>query len=263
MAPQLPPGYRRRAYATLASTNGEALKAARQGEAGGLWITARQQSQGRGRRGRPWSTAEGNLAASLLLIDPAPAEVAPTLSFVAAVALHQAVIDLAGPAVAERLELKWPNDLLLDGFKTAGILVEGERRPTGGLAVVVGIGVNCVSHPDPANGHPASDLRSRGILVDVEALVVALASRLAAEIETWSRGAGFAATRSAWLARCTGIGQPIRADLGERVIDGRFETLDAAGRLIVTRADGRREWVSAGDVFLTAAGSPVREPHDG
>ncbi len=248
----LPQGFRRLAFDSLPSTSSEALAAARRGEPGGLWITAAEQSDGRGRRERPWTTERGNLAASLMLIDAAPPEVAATISFVAAVALHQAVVDVAGPAVAERLALKWPNDLLLDGHKIAGILVEGERLTDGRLAVVVGIGVNCESHPDLEGDTPLADFASRGVAVEREALFHALAARLAAEIALWDRGAGFAATRAAWLARSTGLGGPIRVRLDRRTIDGHFENLDDTGRLIVTRADGAREAFSAGDVFMIA-----------
>jgi BirA family biotin operon repressor/biotin-[acetyl-CoA-carboxylase] ligase len=196
----------------------------------------------------------GNLAASLMLVDPAPVDVAPTISFVAAVALHQAVVDISGPAIAERLALKWPNDVLLDRLKVAGILIEGEELATGRFAVVVGLGVNCVAHPDPAGGQPASDFLARGVPLEAEALFQALTVRLAEEIATWDRGAGFAATRRAWLSRSTGIGESIRVNLADRVIDGHFDALDEAGRLIVTRSDGVREALSAGDVFFAAAG---------
>jgi BirA family transcriptional regulator, biotin operon repressor / biotin---[acetyl-CoA-carboxylase] ligase len=252
MASVPPDGYRRSRFDSLPSTNAAALAAARDGEGGGLWVTAAEQTEGRGRRGRGWATDRGNLAASLMLIDPAPAEIAPTLSFVAGVALHQAVVDVAGPTIAERLALKWPNDLLLDGFKVAGILIEGERLVGGGLAVAVGIGVNCVAHPQVSN-HPASDFRARGVPLAAEALFRALARRMADETVAWGSGAGFAATRRAWLARAMGIGAPIRVDLGERVVEGRFETIDEAGRLVVDGGDGTREAVSAGDVFLIAA----------
>jgi len=252
MASLLPDGYSRSHFDSLPSTNAAALAAARDGDAGGLWVTAAEQSEGRGRRGRGWATDRGNLAASLALIDPAAAEIAPTLSFVAGVALHQAVVDVAGPTIAERLALKWPNDLLLDGFKVAGILIEGERLVRSGFAVAVGIGVNCVAHPRVSN-HPASDFRARGVPLAVEALFQALAHRMADEIAAWDGGAGFAATRRAWLARAMGIGAPIRVDLGEGVVEGRFETIDEAGRLIVDGGDGTREAVSAGDVFLITA----------
>ncbi len=252
MASALPDGYRRLSFDSVPSTNATALEAARAGEPGGLWVTAGEQTKGRGRRGRDWTTGRGNLAASLLLVDPAAASVAPTLSFVAGVALHQAVVDMAGPMIAERLALKWPNDLLLDSFKVAGILIEGEQLVRGGFAVVMGIGVNCVTHPEISN-HPASDFGARGVPLGSEALFAALAVRAAHELDAWDGGSGFAATRQAWLARASGIGAPIRVDLGGRAVEGRFETIDEAGRLVVDGVDGRREAVSAGDVFLIAA----------
>ncbi len=254
MGLSIPAGYRRRAHDELPSSSGEALAAARRGEAGGLWITAGAQTAGRGRRGRAWSTEPGNLAASLLLIDPAPPAVAATLSFVAAVALHRAILDVAGPPAAERLALKWPNDLLLGGRKVSGILVEGENLPGGRAAVVIGIGVNCVTHPDITGAIPATDLRSAGVAVAADDLFAALATRMAEEIAVWDRGGGFGATRAAWLDRAAGVGQTIRVNLAERSIEGRFEALDETGRLILVRADGRREAFSAGDVFLAAAG---------
>jgi BirA family biotin operon repressor/biotin-[acetyl-CoA-carboxylase] ligase len=254
MAAALPQGYRRRAFDNVPSTNAEALIIARRGAPGGLWITAAEQSAGRGRRGRTWSTARGNLAASLMLIDPGPAAIAPTLSFVAGVALHRAVVDVTGAGFAERIRLKWPNDLLLDGYKLGGILVEGENLPGGPLAVVVGIGVNCVSHPEATDSIPATDLASVGAAVTAGALFDALALRMAEEIATWNRGAGFATTREAWLQRAAGLGQTIRVNLADRQMDGRFEALDETGRLILLHADGRREAVSAGDVFFAPTG---------
>ena len=252
----LPTGYRREHHDSLASTNAHALAAARSGAAGGLWVTAGEQTAGRGRRGRAWTTGAGNLAASLMLIDPAPRALAPTVSFVAAVALHQAVVDVAGPAAAERLALKWPNDLLLDRTKVAGILVEGEALPSGAFAVVIGIGVNCVSHPDVTEGQAAGDLGARGLPVDAEALFARLAIRMDEELRLWDRGRGFADVRTAWLARAVGIGEPIRVNLADGAVAGRFEALDEAGRLVLAREDGERQSIGAGDVFLSEADRP-------
>ncbi|CAN5359043.1 hypothetical protein BH10PSE9_BH10PSE9_10390 [soil metagenome] len=126
--------------------------------------------------------------------------------------------------------------------------------PGGRFAAVVGIGVNCVSHPDIAGGYAATDLAARGLPVDVEALLASLTARMADEIRRWDRGAGFAGTRAAWLARSIGVGAPIRAALADRTVEGRFETLDEAGRLVLAHTDGRRETITAGDVFLAAAG---------
>jgi BirA family biotin operon repressor/biotin-[acetyl-CoA-carboxylase] ligase len=250
----LPAGFRRIARDTLPSTNAEAFLLARAGEPGGLWVTAAEQTAGRGRRGRAWSTGRGNLAASLLLVEPAPPAIAATISFVAGVALHQAIVDVAGPPVAERLSLKWPNDMLLDRRKVAGILVGGERLADGRLAVVIGFGVNCVSHPDIDGPVPADDLLSRGLPVDAEALFASLARCLATELVRWDAGDGFATVRSAWLARAAGVGEPIRVNLEGRTVDGRFEDLDDEGRLVLVRTGGVRERFSAGDVFFAAAG---------
>ncbi|HZP20191.1 MAG TPA: biotin--[acetyl-CoA-carboxylase] ligase [Bauldia sp.] len=250
MADRLPPGYRRQSFATLGSTNTEAFAAARGGDAGNLWVTTEEQTAGHGRRGRTWIGGRGNVAASLLLIDPAPPALAPTIAFVAGIALHQAVVDIAGPAVAERVKLKWPNDLLLDRMKVAGISVEGDRLADRRFAVVIGFGVNCRVHPESETLHPATDFAARNIPVEAEHLLGRLAERMAGELERWQRGSNFRAVRTAWLARSAGLGEPIRVRLADRSLDGRFDSLDDDGRLVVALGDGRREAVSAGDVFL-------------
>jgi BirA family biotin operon repressor/biotin-[acetyl-CoA-carboxylase] ligase len=230
---------------TLGSTNAEALARGRAGERGPLWITARAQIAGRGRRGRAWVSEPGNLFATLLLADPAPPERAPQLSFVAALAVHDAVAALA-PAIAERLTLKWPNDVLLDGAKLAGILIEAEGTP---LIVAVGIGINCRHHPDGTD-FPATDL---GGAVTAEALFEGLSDAMVRRLRDWQ--AGFAAIRAAWLERAAG--GELRARLGTRELMGRFETLDQAGRLMLRLPDGRLEAIAAGEVF------PVAPPPNG
>jgi len=153
-------GVRHIAYETLGSTNAEALALARAGERASFWVSAQSQSAGRGRRGRSWVSEPGNLYASLLLFDPAPAERVAQLSFVAALAVRDAIAQ-AAPALTSRLSLKWPNDVLLGGEKVAGILIEGEVVRGQPVTAVVGIGINCVSHPSEA-AFPATDLRAQG-----------------------------------------------------------------------------------------------------
>jgi len=228
----------------VGSTNGEALARARAGETGPLWITARAQTAGRGRRGRVWLSPPGNLYATLLLCDPSPPERAPQVSFVAALAAHDAIAEIAADA-RPRLTLKWPNDLLCDGAKVAGILIEGEGSP---VVLAVGIGVNCAHHPDEA-AYPATDLRAAGLVVAPESLFEALSRTMVARLRQWDRGRGFAAIRADWLARAHGLGGDIRVRLPEREVAGRFEALDRHGRLVLRRADGSAETVSAGDVF--------------
>ncbi len=143
---------------SVGSTNSEALARARTGETGPLWITARTQTAGRGRRGRAWTSAPGNLYATLLLRDPSRAVLAPQLSFVAALAVYDAISEFV-EGERPRIALKWPNDVFCDGAKVAGILIEGEGNP---LTVAIGIGINCVHHPDDTE-YPATDLRARGV----------------------------------------------------------------------------------------------------
>jgi BirA family biotin operon repressor/biotin-[acetyl-CoA-carboxylase] ligase len=239
-------GYRLSVHDSLASTNAEALALARSGERGPLWIVARQQSAGRGRRGNTWVSPPGNLYATLLLTDPAPPECAPQLSFVAVLALHDAIAACA-PALAKALTLKWPNDLLCGDAKLAGILIEGERAGDA-LAVAIGIGVNCISHPSQTP-YPATDLKGEGVLADAATVFEALTASLAQRLAAWRRGAGFAAIRADWMARAAGMGGDMRARLPDREIIGRGEGLDAHGRLLLRLRDGSVQAIAAGDVF--------------
>jgi BirA family biotin operon repressor/biotin-[acetyl-CoA-carboxylase] ligase len=239
-------GMRLLAYVEVDSTNAEALRLLRQGERGPLWITAEQQSAGRGRRGRKWISVPGNLHASLLLADPGPAEHWPQLSFVAALAVHDAVVEVA-PAIRPMLELKWPNDLLLSGAKFAGILIEGEGREEEG-AVAIGIGINCTAHPEEA-AYPATDLAAAGANITAAALFVALSVKMPGRLAQWNRGNGFATIRADWLARATGLGENIRVALADGELAGRFEGIDDAGCLVLIDPDDGKTVVAAGDII--------------
>lgn len=232
----------------VGSTNTEALQRVREGRFGPLWISARRQTGGRGRRGRVWSSEPGNLYASLLLTDPAPSAACPQLCFVAGLALHDAVCALCG-LEAPRLALKWPNDLLLDGAKCAGILVEGEVAPAGRpLAVVIGFGVNCTHHPADTP-YPATHLAAVGHAVAPQVLLSALDAAIAVRLAEWRGGDGFAAIRADWLKRTGTVGQPISVRTGTEVMDGRFETLDGDGALVLLRQDGTRTRIGTGEIL--------------
>jgi len=235
-------GFRLLALGETGSTNAHALACARAGERGPLWITAQTQTAGRGRRGREWTSQSGNLFATLLLTDPAlPGDVAQ-LSFVASLAVHDAIADCA-PMLGPRLALKWPNDVLCGGAKLCGILLEGE-----GDSVVIGIGVNCISHPR-STAYPAIDLAAAGAHVTPDDLLAALSRAMVTRLGQWQRGEGFGSIRADWLRRARGIGERILVRLQDREISGRFEALDARGQLVLRLADGRDERVVAGDVF--------------
>ena len=244
-------GVRHKAYETLGSTNAEALALVRAGERGPLWVTALSQSAGRGRRNSTWVSPPGNLYATLLLTDPSAPQLAPQLSFVTALALHDTVATNA-PQLGPVLKVKWPNDLLLGVAKVAGILIEGESGPT--FSVAVGVGVNCAAHPQAA-AYPATDLASAGALVTPAQLLAALAAAMQRRLAQWQRGQGFAAIRADWLKRAAGLGETIRVRLPEREFAGRFEGLDEAGRLLVREAGGVTT-VTAGEVFGFSSSIP-------
>jgi BirA family transcriptional regulator, biotin operon repressor / biotin---[acetyl-CoA-carboxylase] ligase len=247
-------GHRLITHDALASTNAEALTLARDAERGPLWIVARQQTAGRGRRGNPWASPPGNLYATLLLTDPAPPECAPELSFVTALALNDAIVERA-PGLQAALALKWPNDILCGGAKLAGILIEGERAADA-LAVAIGIGVNCQSHP-AQTAYPATDLTAAGAAVAPEDLFAALSATLLRRLAQWRRGSGFGDIRADWIARAAGIGGDMRARLPDREIVGRGEGLDERGRLLLRLADGSLQAIAAGDVFPVTGAAPL------
>ena len=244
------------AHEVLVSTNAEALALAGRGERGPLWVTTGRQTGGRGRRGRPWVSEPGNLFASLLLTDIAPAEHWPELAFVAALAIHDAVADVA-PALRPQLFIKWPNDLLLGGQKFSGILIEGEGGEQG--AVVVGIGVNCVSHPADTD-YPATDLAAAGASVTAETLFMALSAKMLGRLAQWNAGEHFSTIRADWLARAAGRGDLIRLRLADQELVGRFDDLDETGRLVLSLPDGVRRPISAGDVVELMGPLPYLSP---
>jgi BirA family transcriptional regulator, biotin operon repressor / biotin---[acetyl-CoA-carboxylase] ligase len=247
---------------TVGSTNLEALALARRGERGPLWIAAARQTAGRGRRGRAFVSERGNLYASLLLVDPAPADRAAELSFVAALALGDAVCALA-PMLGPRIGYKWPNDMICDGAKFAGILVEGESTGGRPLAAAVGIGVNCTHHPAGV-AYPATHLAAAGAPIAPAALFRALSRSMLRRLAQWDRGRGFAETRRAWLVHAVGLGEAVRVSLPERELQGRFEDLDETGRLLLRCPDGTLERITAADIFpvarVVAAAPPAAEP---
>jgi BirA family transcriptional regulator, biotin operon repressor / biotin---[acetyl-CoA-carboxylase] ligase len=241
-------GFRLIACDALDSTNAEALRHAPQLRSGAdlLWITAQEQTAGRGRRGNIWISPAGNLYATLLLNGPVSPRRAPELSFVAALAIHDAVLDCA-PELRGQLVLKWPNDLLCRGAKLAGILLEGHRLDSS-LALAIGIGVNCLHHPSQTS-YPATDLAAAGAKVSADDLFTALSRAMVPRLGQWRGGDGFAAVRSDWLERAGGLGEEIRVRLPDRALVGRFETLDETGRLLLRLADGSMETIVAGEVF--------------
>src|SRR5947208_13967674 len=197
--PSLPGGFLLHRYDTVGSTNDEARQLARAGAPGGTLVWAAAQSAGRGRRGHLWQSPPGNLYLSLVLRPEGPAARAPQLGFVAALALGEALDQLAGPHL--QLRFKWPNDVLINGGKLAGILLESEMAAAGGLDfVIIGIGVNLVSAPRDLE-YPATSLADQDVSgITPVSLLEALAAHFIVSVERW-RNEGFAPVRAAWLRR--------------------------------------------------------------
>ncbi len=242
------PGYRRIALGEVGSTNSFALECARAGQPGNLWVTAKRQLQGRGRRGRSWVSEEGNLYASLLLLDPAPKSRIGTLPLVAALAVYRTLKPILA-RTPQALAIKWPNDVLVDGQKINGVLLESELMPDGRMAVVIGCGVNCVHHPENPD-YPATDLATCGFDVSAEQLFPVLAREMVSVLARWNRGMGFAAIREEWLSAANGVGAPVVVNLHNRQVRGVFEDIDSDGYLCLLTETGERHHISAGDLFF-------------
>lgn len=260
-------GYRLHAYDSIGSTNSEAVAAASQSDPGGAWFVAREQTSGRGRRGRTWHNPHGNLAATLLLVSQCEPAVAATLGFVAGVALSRALgtllpqgsvkIDDAGQfGRTSRFVLKWPNDVLADGAKLAGILLEASKVPNGGHAVAIGIGVNVVSAPTGLQ-YPATSLHDLQITATAEDMFEALSDAWVEPFALWDEGRGIEAVLELWRFSAAGIGAPVAVNQNGDVVRGIFETIDSAGRLIVRADNDRRVAITAGDVHFGATASAL------
>jgi BirA family biotin operon repressor/biotin-[acetyl-CoA-carboxylase] ligase len=232
--------------ASVDSTNAEAMRRARAGERGPLWITAEVQSSGRGRSGRKWTSEPGNLHASLLVTLAAPQPKAYQLALVAGVSVFDALAAAMRPAPAG-LRLKWPNDILIDGVKTGGILIESSTS-AGSLAAVIGIGLNVASSPALPD-RPTTHLAAHGGCPEPHTLLDAIAEALGAWLVTWDEGRGFAAVREAWLNRAHPIGERLSINTGSENASGVFAGLDPEGALVLD-VDGSLRRFTFGDVSL-------------
>lgn len=232
------------------STNAEARRRAEAGEAGPLWIAARRQTEGRGRRGRRWESEAGNLASTLLVVtDKAPAEAAQ-VTFVAALAVADLLDAFVSPTL---VTIKWPNDVMLDGVKASGVLVESGPHPNGGRWLAVGIGVN-LAHAPEGTERPATAMASRlrpdiAYAPPVEAAAEVLAETFSVWQDRWDR-LGFQPVLDAWTARIRGLDGPCTARLGHETLTGVAEGVEADGALRLRLSDGSLRLISAGDVFF-------------
>jgi BirA family biotin operon repressor/biotin-[acetyl-CoA-carboxylase] ligase len=229
------------------STNDDLLRLARDGAVEGTWLRADAQSGGRGRQGRAWQSPPGNLYASTLVLRQRGDPPAASLALVAGIAVYQTVAGFVSP---EQLTLKWPNDLLLDGAKLCGILLEANAG-----AVVIGIGIN-LAHA-PALDRPVTSLATaNGTAPTPEEALALLGPAFASWLSRW-REEGLDTIRREWLDRAHPIGTPLAADDGSgRRIAGLFDGLEPSGALRLRLPESGVRIVHAGDVFMPEASVP-------
>lgn len=257
-------GYRVLGFDAIGSTNTEAMHAAMRGDSDKIWFAALQQTEGRGRRGRAWESPYGNLAASLMIVPEVDMSTLGSLGFVAGVALNQALhrilpqavlhtgldgADAAGGQAEKRIALKWPNDVLAEGNKLAGILLEAQKRADGKTAIVVGFGVNVVAAPHGLP-YPATSLRDLGSPVNAQTVFEALADSWVEAYTVWNNGIGLPDILALWRENAAGLGAEVAVQRNADVVRGVFETIDDAGRLIVRDNEGHRIAITVGDVHF-------------
>lgn len=245
-----PEGVGRHILETVDSTNAHAFRLAPH-QAGPCWILGGEQTAGRGRRARAWASPRGNFHGTLLLHPAEPAAVVALRSFAAALALREAFVALTG--LPASFALKWPNDVLLNGGKVAGILLESSGAGQGVQALAIGIGVNLIAAPDASQVEagavpPVSLLGETGLRVTPEAFLDVLAPAYA-QWEQVFVTEGFAPLRREWLAHAARLGDTIRARTGTETREGVFETIDDSGALILRQSHGPVA-IPAAEVFF-------------
>lgn len=246
MFKELPDGYRHLELPQVGSTNQVALEYAQNQDGGKLWITASRQLQGKGSRGRTWVSEPGNLFASLLLRNTIKAERLATLTFVASLAVYDALTHFVDE---ERLSLKWPNDVLMTGAKISGILLENHLQKNQDAAIIIGIGINCAHNPKDTT-HIATNIHNSGVKIEPNDVFQILVTAMDKWLNVWDFGNNFTDIRSAWLQRAKGLGSEIIVQMPNGQRTGIFEDLDHNGCLILKTQDNVRHKISTADIFF-------------
>jgi BirA family biotin operon repressor/biotin-[acetyl-CoA-carboxylase] ligase len=231
---------------SVGSTNAEAMKLLAEGRMSPVWMTAREQTAGRGRQERQWTSPPGNLYASLLL--PLPGVAIGKLSCLSLVAGLAVADSFVASGVNAPVTLKWPNDVLVDGRKAAGILIETAGQAET-LAAIIGCGVNLAHHPDDTRW-PATHVAAHRRAVDPSDMMTLLAACMETRLEQWDRGAGQASIIEDWTGRAFGLGTRLRLSDGT---EGGFRGLASSGAMLVQLADGTEHLHHAGDVEWSEA----------
>lgn len=240
-------GWREAHLLEVGSTNAELFAYAKAGyDADRLWLTAGLQNKGKGRRGRNWLSPAGNFHGSLYLKDPCNTDALGFLPLVCAVAVHRAISTLIESKKIQ-VQIKWPNDILVNGAKICGMLVEAAHQ-SNHLEVVIGCGINLREHPTDTP-YPATSFKSLGVQVSPSQMLFHLADSFDRLMKLWDRGQGNDTILQLWTDHALGIGEKTIVNLADRQLEGIFEGINANGVLLLREPSGKLNEISAGDVF--------------
>lgn len=233
----------------------EARSQALEGIEEGTVIVALEQTKGRGRQGRVWESLKGNLYLTYITYLDVPLSQAPQLSFVACVAIGEELRAVLPPL--HRLTYKWPNDLLLNGKKVGGLLLEAlsipEKRERGYL---IGCGLNVKIHPEKAR-YPATSFQQEGIYVSIEELLPRITTSLQTYITLWQQE-GFSPIREVWMQDAINLEKKISFHFQGKIKTGIFKEVDQEGALMLETPEGLQKF-SAGEIV--EGGTHAEETH--
>lgn len=233
-------------FLSVDSTLTKAWQLVQTGEDYPFWLTADEQTEGRGRMARQWLSAPGNLYSTYVSPPPSPATL-PLLPFAVSLAVYDAISDTLPEARRDALALKWPNDVLIDGAKTSGILIEQRSSSIGRTLMAIGVGIN-VEHAPQIKGRETTHLLGEGADTTAGDLLASLRSSLAMWLNMLE--SSISTIVPAWTQRAIGLGQPITITMGQDVLEGTFDHLAADGALMLRQSSGAMRSIRTGDIFL-------------
>lgn len=234
-------------FDTIDSTNEEAKRLAANGASHGAVIWAKEQTHGKGRAGRNWESISGNLFVTVLLQPGCDIAIIPQLTYVASLAAYHTIHDILPEPSS--LSLKWPNDVLIDNKKVAGILLESFIVPGDDQRwVAVGVGMNIDASPQHVE-FPATSLKEEG--VEIISAKIVLSRYIHCFVETynqWSKR-GFTAIKRQWADAAWSIGKEVKVSLPQEEVQGIFKGIDSEGGLILQLTPTQKRIIHAGDMF--------------
>lgn len=237
------------AFDQIDSTNLEAKRVAKTNRSRDFVIWSKSQSSGRGRGSKKWESGNGNLLLSILLNRNIDIKQQPQLSFVTAIAVYETIKQIAHSSVVNLdIRLKWPNDVLVNGQKIAGILLESFNI-NGVNPLIIGIGININNLPNHID-QSATSLVDEGIdILDIRYVLDILITNFDKYFDIWQEQT-FTAIRTIWLSNAAKLNQEVIISDGRNPVIGIFRDMDDNGNIVIETSDGKKRTMLTGDVFF-------------